>query len=82
MTRKELCKEIKRIDGCIEILHGLITMPLCQCIPHLGDFDEKFREKNQLHLEHLMSIKDELTLLADKPDDVLNKIQHQPVCCY
>ena len=82
MTRKELYKDIKRIDGCIEILDGLVTMPLCQCISHLGSFDEKFREENQIQLQHLITVKDSLMLLGDKPDDVLNKIQHHPVSCY
>ena len=47
MTRLELEKELQRIDRCIEVLHGLITRPLCACISHLGAFDENFREEKK-----------------------------------
>lgn len=82
VTRMELQNELKRIDGFIEILHGLITKPLCECIPHLGSFNEKFREENEIQLQHLITVKNALLLLKDKTDSALQKIQHQPLNCY
>ena len=79
MTRSELQNELKRIDGYIEILHGLITIPLCKCISHLGNFDETFREENKIQLQHFIAIKNDLLLLRKKTDDALGKIQHQPI---
>ncbi len=82
MTRLELQKELKRIDGFIEVLHGLITKPLCECIPHLGSFNEKFREENEVQLQHLIAVKNMLLLLTSKTDGALQRIHHQPVNCY
>ncbi len=82
MTRLELQKELKRIDGCIEVLHELITKPLCGCIPHLGNFDEKFREENKIQLQHLITLKNALIPLNNKPDHALEEIQYQPLNCY
>jgi len=82
MTRLELQKELKRIDGFIEVLHELITKPLCGCISHLGSFDEKFREENKVQLQKLMTVKNALMPLNGKPDYALEKIQYQPINCY
>lgn len=82
MTRLELQKELKRIDAFIEVLHGLVTMPLCKCISHLGHFDDSFREANEIQLQHFITIKNDLLLLRKKTDNALDKIQHQPVNYY
>ena len=79
MTRLELQKELKRIDGFIEVLHELIGKPLCGCITQLGDFDEKFREENKVQLQELIALKSRLIPLNHKPDYVLGEIQHQPL---
>ncbi|RLA70084.1 MAG: hypothetical protein DRG09_04160 [Epsilonproteobacteria bacterium] len=77
MTRFELQKELKKIDRCIEVLHKLITKPLCECINHLGSFDEKFREENRVQLQELITVKNKLIPLNNKPDYALEKIQYQ-----
>ena len=79
MTRGELQSELKRIDGFIEVLHELITKPLCECITHLGSFDEKFREENKVQLQELIIIKNRLIPLNNKPDYALAEIQYQPL---
>ncbi len=82
MTRFELQKELKRIDGFIEVLHELISKPLCGCITHLGGFNEKFREENNIQLKHLTDVKNMLLLLTSKTDGALQEIHHHPVNCY
>ncbi|HIQ47012.1 MAG TPA: hypothetical protein EYH57_05255 [Sulfurovum sp.] len=82
MTRSELKKELKKLESCIEILHGFITKPLCECLPHLGTFNENFKEENKIQLAHLIAIKNELLPLNYKSDEALGKIPHQPVKCY
>ncbi len=82
MTRFELQKELKRIDGFIEVLHELISKPLCGCITHLGGFNEKFREENNIQLKHLTDVKNMLLLLTSKTDGALQKIHHHPINCY
>lgn len=82
MTRLELQRELKRIDGFIEVLHTLITKPLCGCITHLGSFDEKFRKENKVQLQELITVKNTLIPLNNKPDCALEGILHQPVLLY
>ena len=81
MTRTELQKELKKLEGCIEILHGFITKPLCECLPHLNTFNENFKEENKIQLEHLIALKNELLPLHNKSDEALGKIPHQPIQC-
>ena len=82
MTRFELQKELKRIDGFIEVLHELITKPLCGCMTHLGSFDKKFREENKVHLQELIALKNRLIPLNNKPDYALEEIPYKPVHLY
>jgi len=82
MTRVELQKELKRIDGCIEVLNGLITKPLCKYMPHLGSFNEDFQEENKVQLQHLITVKNGLIPLNNRRDDDLREIDLQPLKCY
>jgi len=82
MTRSELKKELKKLENCIEILHGFITKPLCECNTYLGAFNENFKEENKIQLAHLIALKNELLPLEMKSDEVLQSIPHQPVNCY
>ncbi len=82
MTRLELQKELKRIDGFIEVLHELIRKSLCGCIPNVSNFSEKFREENNIQLKHLTDVKNMLLLLTSKTDGALQEIHHHPVNCY
>lgn len=82
MTRSELQKELKRIDEFIEVLNVLITKPLCECISHLGSFDEKFKAENKVLLQELIDLKNKLIPLNTKPDYALEEIQYQPIHLY
>jgi len=82
MTKLELQKELNRIDGFIEVLHELITKPLCGCIHNIEAFDEKFREENKVQLQELITVKNALTPLNDQPDHALKEIEHQPLRLY
>ena len=82
MTRLELQKELKRIDTFIEVLHELISKPLCGCLTNLGGFDDRFKEENKVQLQELITLKNRLIPLNNKPDYVLGQIQHQPVKCF
>ena len=79
MTRKELYREIKRIDGFIEVLQGFLKNPVCVCISHVNNTNKLFTQENKEHLQSLINIRNFLLPLQSKPDNVLAEITYRPV---
>jgi len=79
MTRKELCTEIKRIDGFIEVLQKFIKDPLCSCITNTNNGYEAFTEENIKHLQSLITIRNFLLPLQGESDTVLAKVDYKPI---
>ena len=79
MTRKELDKELSKIDIFIEVLRDLVEKPLCGCISHISSFNEQFKKDNTEQLNALVKMKYFLISLKIQSDDVLDKIVYEPV---
>ena len=79
MTRQELYREIKRIDGFIEVLQGFLKNPVCACISHVDNTDKQFTEENKKHLQSLINIRNFLLPLQGETDDTLAEIHYTPV---
>lgn len=79
MTRKELYREIKRIDGFIEVLQGFLKNPVCACISHVDNTNQQFTQENKTHLQSLINIRNFLLPLEGESDDKLGDIHYTPV---
>ena len=79
MTRKELNKEIKKIDAFIEVLQGFLKNQVCVCISHVNNQDQQFTEENKAHLKRLINIRNFLLPLQGEADAVLADIHYKPV---
>ncbi|WP_309497884.1 hypothetical protein [Sulfurovum sp.] len=79
MTQKELIREIKRIDGFIEVLQGFLKNPVCACISSVNNTDKKFTQENKEHLQLLIKIKNYLLPLLSASDDTLAEVDYRPV---
>lgn len=79
MTRQDLYKEIKRIDGFIEVLQDFLKNPLCKCIADGSNAEKRFTEENKKHLHTLINVRNFLLPLQDEPDTVLAKIDYKPI---
>ena len=79
MTRLELYREIKKIDGFIEVLQGFLTNPLCKCITHVNHANNAFTEENKKHLKLLINIRNFLLPLQGESDGTLAEIHYKPV---
>ncbi|MEA2048495.1 MAG: hypothetical protein U9O64_08650 [Campylobacterota bacterium] len=82
MTRIELERELERVDRFIEVLQGLISKPLCECLPQLSHFNEAFKKENKKQLQDLIGVKNKLIQLKHKSDDALTSISHPHVKYY
>ena len=82
MTRKELHKELNKIDIFIEVLRDLVEKPICGCISHINGFNEQFQTDNKKLLNDLLELKYYLTPFKKQSDIVLEKIVYQPVDVY
>mgnify|MGYP000247428575 CR=1 FL=1 len=79
MTRKELDKELNKINIFIEVLRDLVEKPLCGCISHISSFNEQFKKDNKEQLNALVKMKYFLISLETQSDDVLDKLVYEPV---
>jgi len=79
MTQKELYREIKRIDGFIEVLQGFLKNPVCACISLVDNTDKKFTQENKAHLQSLINIRNFLLTLEGETNDRLAKVHYTPV---
>jgi len=79
MTRKELDKELNKINIFIEVLRDLVEKPLCGCISHISSFNEQFKKDNMEQLNALVKMKYFLISLETQSDDVLDKLVYKPV---
>ncbi len=79
MTQKELYREIKRIDGFIEVLQGFLKNPVCACISHVDNTNKQFTQENKEHLQSLINIRKFLLPLEGETDDRLAEIHYTPV---
>ncbi len=79
MTRKELYREIKRIDGFIEVLQGFLKNPVCVCISHVNNTNKLFTQENKEHLQSLINIRNFLLPLQGESDATLAEIHYVPV---
>ncbi len=79
MTREELYREIKRIDGFIDVLQVFLTKPLCKCITLRNNVNDHFTEENKKHLRSLINIRNFLLPLKGEPDTLLAEVVYKPV---
>jgi hypothetical protein len=79
MTRQELDKEIRKIDGYIEILQNFISEPHCKCIADANNMNDTFTEENIKHLQSLINVRSLLLPLQAESDDSLAKLDYIPV---
>lgn len=82
MTRKELNKELQKIDIFIEVLRDFIEKPVCECILHIGSFNEQFKKDNVELLNDLREMKYFLIPLKKQSDEALDQIVYRPVSVY
>lgn len=79
MTRKELYREINRIDVFIEVLENFISNPLCTCMTHRIPINDNFTKENKEHLQTLLTIRNFLLPLQEESDDKLESIHYTQV---
>jgi hypothetical protein len=80
MTREELYREIKKIDGFIEVLQGFLKNPVCTCISHhVNNTNQQFIQENKKQLHSLINIRNFLLPLQGETDDTLAEIHYKPV---
>ena len=79
MTRNELYREIKRIDGFIEVLQDFLQGSVCVCISHVNHRTERFRKENEKQLHLLLNIRKYLLSLKGEKDETLAYIDYRPV---
>ena len=82
MTRKELNKELNKIDIFIEVLRDLVEKPVCECISHINSFNEQFKKDNVKLLNALIEMKYFLIPLKKQSDEVLEQTVYKPVSVY